>query len=168
MIASPCSRPRVTSVHSWYLTSFVILSFLVYPLLTHLQPQTQITQLLYGEYHLFVFCTCFAKGEWRLNFSAIRNELSIHTLAFLRHARDRAHTYKLRVSLLSFPFFVSTVRFAAYEIRSEILISHWTCLPILSVRLVILPIRFELCVHFSIGLSFLPILLRDRFIGFRW
>ena len=29
-------RSRVTSVHSWYLTSFVILAFLVYPLLTSL------------------------------------------------------------------------------------------------------------------------------------
>ena len=51
-------RPRVTSVHSWYLTSFVILSFLIYPFaLSHIS----LTIHIYRFFRTRKTVVCYAR-----------------------------------------------------------------------------------------------------------
>ena len=100
-------QPRVTSVHSWYLTSFLILSFLVYPLLFLIQPQTHSFLHFSSENTaglLFVFL--FAKGEFLIRSSI---ETISHTAIL------GTHIYFLRYTAVSIIFLFS---FSSHFTRS--------------------------------------------------
>jgi hypothetical protein len=104
------SRPRVTSVHSWYLTSFVILSFYCLPLapaslqrLKHYFPCSSASSVLFS---LYFFA---AKGEFPLAYPRTLSELY-----FLRFI-----VYIIYIKCVTPPWFISSFVFTVLFLSSH-------------------------------------------------